>query len=434
MRIKSVPGLISCFLILIALIVAEPMCVYSATISDLEKEKAQIEKQKEEALKQQKAEQSALDAADKAAEAIEGDLEDVGAEIDEIDSNIIETMASVEMMEEDIKSLEEQIDTTNREYEEAKKTEEEQYESMKLRIKYMYEKGNYTYMELLFEAQSFSDMVNKAEYVEKLYDYDRKLLIRYEEAKNRTFELKEELEDEKAEMDASLFELQQEKDYLDGVLEKKKEEYHNFEDKLKEAQQEVMLYKARVTNQNKLISRLEKEGKDKDKQIADAKKAEEEAKRAAEEALRKQQEAEKEATAKNGKTSEGGNKSKQYAGANSFTDGSKGQQIVNYAMQFIGNPYVYGGTSLTKGCDCSGFIYRIYSDFGISIPRPGISMRTIGQEVSYENARAGDIICYAGHVALYMGGGMIVHASTARTGIRTGNALYKPIITIRRIV
>ena len=122
------------------------------------------------------------------------------------------------------------------------------------------------------------------------------------------------------------------------------------------------------------------------------------------------------------------------AGSKSGSVSSKRAQIANYAVQFVGNRYVYGGTSLTNGADCSGFIWAVYRQYGYGLPRNSAAMRSAGREVSYEAAQAGDIVCYAGHVALYLGGGRIVHASTARTGIKYGYANYKPILTIRRIV
>ena len=108
--------------------------------------------------------------------------------------------------------------------------------------------------------------------------------------------------------------------------------------------------------------------------------------------------------------------------------------MVNYAMQFLGNPYVWGGTSLTNGADCSGFTFRVYSDFGYSIPRTSYEQRSCGTGVDYSNAQPGDLICYDGHVAMYIGGGLIVHASTQRTGIKISNANYRPILAVRRVV
>ena len=108
--------------------------------------------------------------------------------------------------------------------------------------------------------------------------------------------------------------------------------------------------------------------------------------------------------------------------------------LVEYAKQFVGNPYVPGGTSLTNGADCSGFTQSVYRVYGYSIPRNSSSQRSAGREVSYEEAQPGDLICYAGHVAIYLGNGRIVHASSVKTGIKYGNATYKPILSVRRIV
>lgn len=118
--------------------------------------------------------------------------------------------------------------------------------------------------------------------------------------------------------------------------------------------------------------------------------------------------------------------------AGSSSDASLGQQVVDYACQFIGNPYVYGGTSLTDGCDCSGFVMSVYEYFGVKLPRTG--QRNSGYAIdSLDQALPGDIICYSGHVGIYMGDGRIVHASTPKNGICTTNATYAKIIGIRRI-
>ena len=112
---------------------------------------------------------------------------------------------------------------------------------------------------------------------------------------------------------------------------------------------------------------------------------------------------------------------------------SSGQAVIDYACQFIGNPYVWGGTSLTNGADCSGFVQAVYQNFGISLPRTSAEMRSAGYEVSYENALPGDIMCYDGHVGLYMGDGTIVNAIDEAHGIGISNATYTNIITIRRM-
>ena len=116
-----------------------------------------------------------------------------------------------------------------------------------------------------------------------------------------------------------------------------------------------------------------------------------------------------------------------------------GESIAAYALQFVGNPYVYGGTSLTNGTDCSGFTMSVFSHFGISLPRTSSSQATVGTRIDWHDARAGDLIFYGsggsvGHVALCIGGGRVVHASSSRTGIKTSPIDYRTPITARRVL
>ena len=111
-----------------------------------------------------------------------------------------------------------------------------------------------------------------------------------------------------------------------------------------------------------------------------------------------------------------------------------GADIASFACQFIGNPYVSGGTSLTDGADCSGFTFSVYKHFGYSIPRTSSEQLSCGTGVDYSEAKAGDLVCYAGHVGIYIGNGMIVHASSPATGIKTTIATYRPILSVRRVV
>lgn len=116
------------------------------------------------------------------------------------------------------------------------------------------------------------------------------------------------------------------------------------------------------------------------------------------------------------------------------TGSGLGADVANFALQFVGNPYVYGGTSLTNGADCSGFVLAVYAQFGVSLPHSATADRSMGSPVGgLEEAQPGDLVCYSGHVGIYIGNGQIVHASTPRTGIKISSATYKPIACIRRI-
>ena len=411
---------------ILTFLVVEP--VWATSISDLEERKRQLEEEKRRAAELKQQEQEKYENASDIVDSIQSDVDEVAGEIDEIDAALVETIASVELIEEEITEKKEQIEETTKELEEAQAVEQEQYEAMKLRIKFMYEKGDTTYLQLLLESQGFSDMVNKAEYIEKLYDYDRKKLQEYEEARQTVEQLKERLEEEMSELEAQQHELEEEKESLEIMLAERQEVYDNYEVQLAQARQEAAVYRANIKKQNDEIKRLETEAAQKQSQIDAAKQAEEEARRAQERALQNQQSSS--SSSSSGGSSSGSN----YASASSYSGtGSKGQQIANYACQFIGNPYVPGGTSLTQGADCSGFVWRVYKDFGYSVPRTSYSLRSAGSEVAYSNAQPGDVVCYAGHVGIYIGNGQIVHASTQKTGIKITNATYKQILSVRRI-
>jgi len=339
----------------------------------------------------------------------------VQEKIDDLNAEIINTMTSIGMKEDEIAAKETeladkqiQIDQTQEEYNIAKAQEEQQHDDMVSRMRMMYENdSSENYVNLLLQGGGLSGMLNRMDFVESVYEYDRQKLQEYEETKEQVLALWNQLEEEKTQLqadkdqlEADKADLENQKSELDVMLAKKKQESANYDAEIKKAKQEASVAKALLQQEQKQLKQLQ-------------------------------------AKAQQGNTAAatGTYATTNYTSVIESASGSDmGKRLAKYACQYIGNPYVAGGTSLTNGADCSGFTFRVYSDFGYSIPRTSYEQRSCGTGVDYSNAQPGDLICYDGHVAMYIGGGLIVHASTQRTGIKISNANYRPILAVRRVV
>ena len=391
-----------------------------------------------------------LNAINEDIEDIEDQKEDLEQEAEEYEQQLVDLLVTIQIINHDIENKEDEIETAKAEYEVALAKQEKQQWAMNKRIKYMYEKGDTNYMQILLESKKFSDAVNKSTYSEKLYAYDRYQLYLYEQTKEEVIEKQKALDEDMAELEEIKLDAVSQEEELQLLVDEYSENIENFEEQLSGAKEKASQYKEQIQKQSEQIKALEAEEQRKALEAA-KKKAEEEAKRKAEEEARRK--AEEEASAKaneegsnseessdNGDNNDEGNSSGSESSDGGSSSGSssggsaKGQEIANFACQFVGNPYVPGGTSLTEGADCSGFTMAVYNNFGLSLPRSSYAQAGYGREVSYSEAQPGDIIYYGGHVGIYIGNGLIVHASTQATGIKISNALYRSIITVRRIV
>lgn len=370
----------------------------------------------------------------------------INSELQTMNNQLVEVLTSIDILEDEIKLKQKEINIAQSDLKKAEKVEQKQYESMKKRIQFMYEQGNMVYMQALLGAVNYSDMMNKAEYVEGIYSYDRELLDEFVETREKIETLKSTLENEQSQMRTAEYELEGEKENLEMLVAIKKRSVDDFDAQLEDARKKATAYKTQLQQQTERIRRMEEKAR-KEKERAEKKRREEEKN---DQGNDTDGDGSITVDVNTGETEGTGGDDSGDSGDSSYDDSdydyddddsydggsgsSLGQQVCNYACQFVGNPYVYGGTSLTDGTDCSGFTQAVYAHFGISIPRDSYSQRSCGVGVAYEDAQPGDLICYAGHVALYLGDGQIVHASTPQTGIVYGYATYRTILAVRRVI
>ena len=400
----------------------------------------------EDVKKEQAESQKNLEAAEEEAADIESEQAEAREEMEESEEQLARIITSVSIIEDEIKGKTAAIEDAKVQYEEAKEKEEEQYAAMKRRIRYMYEHGGSgsPYAEFFSGGSDFADILNRSAYAEEIYEYDRNLLNEYQEARKAVKETEDQLQNELDEMNEIKNTYEEESEELQRVINDQRSKVDDFSAQLASAKAKASQYKNQIAAQNKEIKRIaEAEAA----AAAAKKKAEEEAKKKAAEEAKKKKAAEEQAKEqeKNKKEPEKEEEGEEYAPEEEGeyeeeepkkpSGGSaKGNEIASYAQNFLGNPYVSGGTSLTDGCDCSGFTQSVYSHFGISIPRTSWEQQSAGHSVSYSDAQPGDIFCYSGHVGIYVGNNTICHASTTETGIKLTPATYRDIVTIRRII
>ena len=432
-----------CLSLIFAMTAAQVMPVAAARKDEVQAEKAET--------------QSKLAQAESKADDLEAKKNALLNEIDSIDKSLVQTIAQIDILKGEISDKEDAITETKEKLEEAEAEKETQYESMKKRIQYLYENGGTkAWAQMLLESGNILDMVGKAEYTEKMYQYDRDELKKMKEVVTQVTDLGNQLTQEKAELEDMKQVQEEQQETLETQLAQKKATASDYESQIASVEAQAQEYRNLIEQQNAELQKIQEE----EARAAEAaRKAQEAAEKARQEAAQNQTQAVESTdnTATEEVQTSTGSSSNENSNSSTSTESSSepveeettsnsgssysatGEAVVAYASQFIGNPYVYGGNSLKNGIDCSGFVQQVFAHFGYSLPRVSDAQAGAGRGISYSESRAGDIIVYSGHVAILTGDGGIVHASNSapypQGGIKySSNALYRPYIAVRRIV
>lgn len=345
----------------------------------------------------------------------EDEMDDLAAQMSQKAQELSDLMADQQIIKNNIKETKAAIAQAEKDLEVAKQKEQEEYEAMKKRIRYMYENSTQdSLIDAILNANGIVDMLNRVEYVSQVHKSDRDLMEAYKAAVvevetlaeglrldlNDLLTLEEQYEHQEASVQAALNEL--------------KSESSNYETQLANAKQRADQLSKYIAEQNRLIE------------------------------IKRQQELLQQQQQNNNNNGNGGNSKPSTSGGYindpshdpAFSSDVTGEELVNYALQFVGNPYKWGGNSLTNGCDCSGFVNLIYRHFGFkNVPRQSQAFKSYGKPVAFENLKAGDIVIYPGHVAIYIGNGKIVEAQSSKAGITCTRPVTCNTITgIRRVL
>lgn len=381
--------------------------------SGLEKVYAKTKKQKDAEKKKSQAEQDLKDKKNEInglkdqQQITADDIKNKSAKLDEI-------LAAQKKLQTDITSKQAEIEQNQKDLAAAQEKQQEQYDAMKKRIQFMYENSaEDNIWTAIIESNGITDMLNRIEYVSDVYDSDRALMDSYQAAVEQVKEIGTKLDNDMNELTAMQDDYEKQQADVEAAivaLENQKEQYAS---QIAQAQQQAENYQNIITAQGKIIQEQE--------------------------AAARANSSSSSSSYDGGGAGKGGSIAGDYAAGGGKNPGAStgvsGSSVVSYAMQFVGNPYVWGGNSLTNGVDCSGFVHEVYAHFGISTPRYSQAFKSVGQAVSFDNIQPGDVVVYPGHVAIYAGGGVIVEAQSTKAGITANRSVQcHTILAIRRLV
>ena len=375
--------------------------------------------------------QQELDNLNSQIDEIQAAQSDLQEEMDAYDDQLMALLTDMDLLEHDMDAKQDEIDQANADLEVAQEKEQTQYNAMKTRIQYMYENGDSNYWEAMMGATSITDLLNRVEYVSEVYDYDRKQLTAYQETVQQVADLKDQLNAQLAEMEELKISYEDQASSLQALIAEKSAAMDNFDAQLASAKSLASQYADTIKQQNQII-------------------ANEQARQAAEEAAARraaQQQQQQNAGNQSNTTGSDTNASASGSGTGltssglnpAHTTNVSGSDVVAFASQYVGYPYVYGGNSLTNGVDCSGFTQQVYLHFGYSIPRRASIQATVGTSVAISDLQPGDLVFYGdsegvGHVVIYIGNGKVVHASTPSKGIIISDLYYRTPMCAKRII